>query len=465
MAEGALFVVGIGPGIPDQMTGYALKVLREVDCVVGYEKYIQSVRDLTQAECIPYPMGKEIDRCRFALELAKRKRVAVVSSGDPGIFGMASLCLELAEETIPVEVVPGMPALSFAASKVGVPLGGDFLLVSLSDLLVPWERIVYMLDRAALSDVAVVIINPGSKRRKRHLSLAANTLLRYRPPDTPVAIVEDAYTPRERVCITTLAELEDLEFTNMNATVFVGTTRTVLKGNRLITDRGYFRKGITSYFVELGGEEDPEEIEAKSLKFIRDHLKACRFSDAELEVVARMVHASADFSIASLVRFSSGFVDHTLKMLSSGCRVFVDTGMALAGVSMRLARCMGVSVERLPKVGDAPSGMTKSAWALRSLGERLRGSLLVVGNAPTVLKEAVKMHYEGMGPDAVIAVPVGFVGTVSAKRGVVESGIPHLVVEGNRGGTPVAVAALNALLRLAHESNRGASQGLPDPSQ
>lgn len=211
------------------------------------------------------------------MELARSgKRVAVVSSGDPGIYGMASLVLEMAKD-IEVEIVPGIPALSFAASRVGVPVGGDFALISLSDLLVPWEKIISTLDRVALADVVIVIVNPGSQKRAHHLSKAVNVISRYRPKNTPVAIVENACQENENIRLLTLNDLEGKPFTSMNSIIFVGCSRTKLMGGRLVTDRGYFTKGIDFYEMELEADGTGEGIEHESLSFIKKPPFGARF--------------------------------------------------------------------------------------------------------------------------------------------------------------------------------------------
>ncbi len=439
-----LWVVGTGP--EGTMSTAAVEAIRKAEVLVGYHRYVEQVRHLSSAEAVTYSMGEERERCLKALELSRKGlNVALLSGGDPGIFGMASLVLELAEDE-EVEVIPSLPSLSFAAARVGAPLGADFSLVSLSDLLVPWERIVYLLDRAAVSDTSIVLINPGSRRRRDRLPLAANTILRYRPPNTPVAVVENACQRGERITVTNLKELEAQEFTSMNAIVFIGNSRTVVKNNRLITDRGYFRRGVISHNIELGPIKSPKEIETASLRFIKEHLKAHRFPPAILEIVARMVHAVADFSIASEVAYSEDFVEKAREVIRSGGTVWTDTEMASCGISWD-------KVKPLPKPSTPPKGTTRTAWGLRSVKEQLNNSLLVVGNAPTVLFELMELMKEGHRPKAVIGCPVGFVGAAESKRLLMKSGIPYLTITGNRGGTPLAVAATNALIRLANHGD------------
>lgn len=174
------------------------------------------------------------------------------------------------------------------------------------------------------------------------------------------------------------------------------------------------------------------------------------FDPREREIVARMVHAAADFSIASFAKFKDNFVEAALDAIQNGCKIVVDTSMAAAGISKSYADTLGIMVEVIPKPGLVPSNTTRLAAGLRDYADNLWDSILVVGNAPTVIMELEKIYKEKrILPKALVAVPVGFVGTVKAKRIAEKLPVPSLIVMGNRGGTPLAVAAVNALLRLA----------------
>ena len=164
--------------------------------------------------------------------------------------------------------------------------------------------------------------------------------------------------------------------------------------------------------------------------------------------MTRAIHAVADFSIAPLFRFSPDAAEQGLELLKTGVPIWLDTRMARAGISSSLAGSLCCSLGVPRSDAGPPEGLTRSAYAFREIGEKLHGSLVVVGNAPTVLEELCRLSAEGMRPGLVIGVPVGFVGTVRAKKRLVESGLPHITLMGNRGGTPIAVAIVNALLRL-----------------
>ena len=250
--RGRLAIVGIGPGSLDQMTGRAREVLAGADCIVGNGTYLDQVAPLIGGkEVIRSSMGKEVDRARKAVELAVSRSVAVVSGGDPGVYGMASIVLEVLEHSgldIPVEVVPGVTAATAAASRLGSPLSGDFAVISLSDLLTPREEIDRRLDLAFRMGVPVVLYNPRSRGRRGHLAEALALAARHLPPETPVAFVKNAYREGEETAVTTLGSAGAMTGdVDMHATVIIGGrgSRIWKRGaetNGIITPRGYEKK-------------------------------------------------------------------------------------------------------------------------------------------------------------------------------------------------------------------------------
>jgi precorrin-3B C17-methyltransferase len=251
---GKLFIVSTGPGNLLQMTPRALKALGEADYVVGNGFYLDLVEPmLTGKQVIRSSMGREVERAKRALDLAKNHVVAMVSGGDAGIYGMASIVLEVAERSgvrVSVEVVPGITAAVSAASRLGSPLSGDYVTLSLSDLLTPWEVIARRLDLAFRMAVPVALYNPRSNGRPGNLAEAVEIARRHLPDATPVGVVKNAYRDGEEVLITTLGEIEDhLGFVDMHSIVIVGGEETRVwrtegdvKG--IITPRGYHRKYV-----------------------------------------------------------------------------------------------------------------------------------------------------------------------------------------------------------------------------
>jgi precorrin-2 C20-methyltransferase/precorrin-3B C17-methyltransferase len=240
-ATGKVWVVGLGPGDPALLTCQALRALHAADELVGYEAYLKRLEPLgIRGHFRPLPIGAEVKRAELALGLARQGRqVALVSSGDAGVYGMASVLLESpAAAEVDVEVVPGVTAATAAASRLGAPLGHDFSCVSLSDLLTPWPVIERRLEAAGQGDFVVALYNPASRERTWQLPRARDILLRYRAPATPVGLATAAYRDQARVRHTTLAELT-ADGVTMETTVVVGSSRTRLVGGRMVTPRGY----------------------------------------------------------------------------------------------------------------------------------------------------------------------------------------------------------------------------------
>jgi cobalt-precorrin 5A hydrolase/precorrin-3B C17-methyltransferase len=242
---GRLFVVGLGPGSAAQRTPAATAAVRHADVVVGYGPYVDQCADLLAPaqEVLRFPIGAEVDRCRAALDhAAAGRRVALVCSGDAGVFGMASLVLELAPTrgAPAVEIVPGVSAGAAAAAALGAPLGHDHASISLSDLLTPWSVIERRLCAAAESDLAVALYNPRSARRTWQLERAREIFLAHRPGSTPVGIVTSVDRRDQRVVATTLAAL-DPSAVDMLTIVLVGATTSRWIDGRLVTPRGYER--------------------------------------------------------------------------------------------------------------------------------------------------------------------------------------------------------------------------------
>ncbi len=252
MLEGKLYIVGVGPGHHDHMTYRAKQVIEESDTIVGYETYVNIVQDLIEGKDVyRYAMTQEVERAHQCIDLAKSgKIVSLVSSGDPGIYGMAGLIYEMLAESdwdpkngIPVEIIPGISALNSCASIIGSPLMTDFAVLSMSDLLVPWEIIVKRVEAAAQGDFVIVIYNPSSKKRIHQLQDTIKILLKYRKPTTPVAIIKGAFRDSQTVVLTDLENLPNhSDKLGMITTVIVGNSSTYNYKDLMINPRGYTSK-------------------------------------------------------------------------------------------------------------------------------------------------------------------------------------------------------------------------------
>lgn len=234
--------MGIGPGNYEDMTIRAAKALEASQVIAGYTVYVDLVKEhFPGKEFLTTPMTKEIQRCRMALEKAQQgQTTAMICSGDAGIYGMAGLILSMKEEypDVQVEVIPGVTAASSGAAVLGAPLIHDFAVISLSDLLTPWEKIEKRLRSAAEADFAICIYNPSSRKRKDYLKRACRIIGEYQSSDTVCGYVSNIGREGETYRICTLARLMEAQ-TDMFTTVFIGNSQTIRKKEAMITPRGY----------------------------------------------------------------------------------------------------------------------------------------------------------------------------------------------------------------------------------
>lgn len=305
---GRITLVGIGPGHVGHMTQRAREAIAQADVVVGYVTYIKLVADLIEGkEVVRKGMTEELDRAVSALEAARAgRRVALISSGDAGVYGMAGPTYEVLfqagwtpDDPVQVEIVPGASALNACAALVGAPLTHDFCAISLSDLLTPWPVIARRLDAVAMADFVVALYNPKSGRRTRQIVEAQRLFLRHRAPDTPVAIVKSAYRRRQQIEFRTLATMTETDI-GMLSTVLIGNSHTMLRHGLMVTPRGYAHK----YDLDDGGALRDGERPGRSLSsgllgwiesLAREHA-----AGASLDELARRHRLPADYLAAVL---------------------------------------------------------------------------------------------------------------------------------------------------------------------
>jgi precorrin-3B C17-methyltransferase len=266
-AKGVLYVVGIGPGAHDHATPAASRAIAEAELIVGYTTYIKLVADLIRGkEIVRTGMTEEIARARAAVERARAgARVALISSGDAGVYGMAGLVFEVLRDigwkrgdSPDLRIIPGITALSSCASLMGAPLVHDFCAISLSDLLTPWPVIARRIEAAAAADFVIALYNPASGRRTRQIVEAHSIISRYRQPTTPVALVKSAYRKLQRTVLTDLNHFLDYEI-GMLTTVLVGSSHTFVFEGYMVTPRGYSNK------YTVAGEPLPGQQPGRSL--------------------------------------------------------------------------------------------------------------------------------------------------------------------------------------------------------
>ena len=240
---GKLYVVGFGPGGYEHMTAKCIDVIKNADVVTGYTTYVNILKEyFPDKNYIATPMMQEVKRCEMAVEEAmKDQTVAMVSSGDSGIYGMAGIIYQVAEEKgaqIEIETVPGVTAASAAASVLGAPLMHDFAVISLSDLLTPWEKIEKRLLCASEADFVICLYNPSSKKRHDYLQKACDLMMRSKDPDTVCGTVSNIGREGETFRVMTLKELRDTRV-DMFTTVYIGNSQTKMLNGKMVTPRGY----------------------------------------------------------------------------------------------------------------------------------------------------------------------------------------------------------------------------------
>jgi precorrin-3B C17-methyltransferase len=245
-SQGKLYIVGIGPGGKEHLTKKAEKVLMSSEYVIGNGTYLDQIAFVIKGvKVIRSGMGGEVERAKKAVELSRDHVVSIVSGGDANVYGMAGLVLEVAQKDkdIDIEVIPGMTAVSAAASLLGAPIVNDFAVISLSDLLTPIEVIERRFKSAAEADFVIAVYNPKSRNRSENFGRAIEIIRKYRNDETPVGVVKSATREGETVIVTTLGKImEHNDIIDMSTLVLIGNSESRLWNNRIITPRGYQRK-------------------------------------------------------------------------------------------------------------------------------------------------------------------------------------------------------------------------------
>lgn len=463
-----LSVVGIGPGSLDLLTERARTRISSADVIMGNERYIELIKKIipTSSEVIIGKMGTEVERAKKAVVWGNRKNVVIVSGGDPGIYGMAGLILEvIGDSDIDVEIVPGITAASAAAALLGAPLSNDFAVVSLSDLLVPWPEIEKRLEGLAMMGIAVAIYNPKSKTRTTQLEKAYEIFMRFRDGKTLVGLVKNAERVGYYSEITTLSDLPDFYHQiDMSTTIIIGCSGTKNIGGRMVTRRGYENKYDYVRVEETVNQshERGDSVAAgarvweQSKAIVAEIVSKYPLSEYERRVAGRVVFANADPSFMDLIVFKHNPIEKGIQGIQDGKTIITDIEMVKAGISKRYKEKVKCFVNN-PKTREiaVKENLTRTAAGFRIAKELIRDNIVVIGNAPSTCLELSALLEEGIKPALIIATPVGFVNAADVKEDVLSTGIPCIVIRGPRGGTPSAVAIINAIIELCMEEERG----------
>ncbi|WP_289053828.1 precorrin-3B C(17)-methyltransferase [Carboxylicivirga marina] len=448
---GHIKVIGLGPGSPELFLKPAIDAIKAADVIIGYKYYFQFIQSYLQegTDCIDTGMRQEVDRAKIAFEKAEiGHKVAVISSGDAGIYGMASLVLEMAhkqQSTVDVEVIPGISAFQAAATKLGAPLSHDFVILSLSDLLTPWQLIEKRVKAAAFGDFVTVLYNPRSKKRYWQIYRLQELFLQEREASTPVAIVRQVAREEEQVTLTTLGDFNP-EIVDMFSIVIIGNSQSFVADEKMITPRGYYSK------YDEEGAPGPL-IMQESFRTIAAKLDELAISNEEKWVMMHCIHTTADFEMKDLLRVKNDAVARINDYLLQGGTIITDVTMVQSGIRKKACERYGIDIKcylhdkRTASLAKEKN-ITRTQAGIRLAVEEHPDALFVFGNAPTALIELTElMRIKGFRPAGIIGAPVGFVNVEESKHRLQTfNDLPFISIEGRKGGSNLAATIVNAVL-------------------
>lgn len=455
MKQPKIIVAGLGPGNESDITPAVMTALQEADVVVGYKYYFRFVTPHLRpgTECIDTGMKRERTRAEQAFELAEQgKTVCVISSGDAGIYGMTPLIYEMKRERgslVEIVSLPGISAFQKAAALLGAPVGHDFCVISLSDLMTPWERIERRIRAAAVADFVTAVYNPKSEGRYWQLYRLKELFLQEgRLPETPVGYVRQAGRPEEEVHITTLQDF-DPEQVDMFTVVLIGNSQSYEWNGAMITPRGYYRETDTDAAC-IG-----QDIMIRSFRTIDKELKNQDIPLDHKWTLLHAIHTTADFEMENLLHTDTGAVASLYQGIAEGRikTIVTDVTMAASGIRKGALQRLGVEVKCY--LGDprtaalaTEKGITRTQAGIRLAVEEHPEAFFVFGNAPTALMELCELIRKGKAhPAGIVAAPVGFVHVQESKHMVKPfTQIPKIIVEGRKGGSNLAATLVNAVL-------------------
>lgn len=460
MKHPRIIVAGLGPGNEEDITPAVISALQEADAVVGYKYYFRFVTPYLrpETECVDTGMKRERARAEQAFELAEQgKTVCVISSGDAGIYGMTPLVYEMKRErNSEVEIIslPGISAFQKAAALLGAPVGHDFCVISLSDLMTPWERIEKRIVAAAAADFVTAVYNPKSEGRYWQLYRFKELFLQEgRSPETPVGYVRQAGRPEQEVHVTTL-EAFNPEEVDMFTVVLIGNSQSYEWNGSFITPRGYYgEKGDKE--TRGRGDKVGQDIMIRSFRTIEKELKNKDIPLDHKWALLHAIHTTADFEMENLLHTDEGAVAALYEDIIEGRirTIVTDVTMAASGIRKGALERLGVEVKCYlgdPRTAAMASekGITRTQAGIRLAAEEHPGALYVFGNAPTALMELCELIRKGKAqPAGIVAAPVGFVHVQESKHMTKPfTQIPKMIVEGRKGGSNLAATLVNAVL-------------------
>ena len=450
---GKIIVAGIGPGSKEDITPAVLDAVREADAIVGYKYYFQFIEPFVKEGCLSIDTGmkKERERAEQAFELAEQgKTVVVISSGDAGLYGMVPLIFEMAQDrssNVHVESLPGISAFQKAASLLGAPIGHDTCIISLSDLMTPWDIIERRIRAAAMGDFVTAIYNPKSHGRYWQLYRLQELFLMVRAADTPVGYVRQAGRSEQEVKVTTLGAFNP-EDVDMFTVILIGNSQSYLADDKMITPRGYYREQVDE------GDKIGQNIMIESFRTISGELKKDYPIDHKWALL-HAIHTTADFDMENILYTDTGAVEALYNKVKDGTlkTIITDVTMVTSGIRKGALQRLGIEAKCYlsdPRVAEMTTseGITRTQAGIRLAVEEHPDALFAFGNAPTALMELCELIRKGKAcPAGIIAAPVGFVHVRESKHMVKPfKSIPKIIVEGRKGGSNLAATLCNAIL-------------------
>ncbi|MCQ2189034.1 MAG: precorrin-3B C(17)-methyltransferase [Paludibacteraceae bacterium] len=452
-----IYVAGIGPGSPEDITPAVLAAVKDSDVVVGYKYYFQFITPYLKpgTECVDTGMKKEKARAEQAFNLAESgKTVCVISSGDAGIYGMAPLIYEMKRERqSDVEIIPlpGISAFQKAAALLGAPMGHDFCVISMSDLMTPWSLIEKRIKSAAIGDFVTAVYNPKSSGRYWQLYRLKEIFLQERNPHTVVGYVRQAGREDQSVKITTLEDF-DPEDVDMFTVVIIGNSQSYEWNGSFITPRGYYREQVDE------GKNLGQSIMIKSFQTIRGELKNPNIPLWKLWPMLHAIHTTADFDMENLLWMDENATSILYdKVKNKEIKTIVtDVTMVSSGIRKGALERLGIDVCSYindPRGAEmaASENITRAQAGIRLALEDYpdgKGVLFAFGNAPTALLELCELIRKGKcKPEGIVGAPVGFVHVEESKHAAKPfKDIPKILIEGRKGGSNLAATLVNSIL-------------------
>ena len=451
---GKIIITGIGPGSKEDITPAVLEAMQKADSIVGYKYYFQFIEPYVKpgCECIDTGMKKERERAEQAFELAEQgKTVVVISSGDASIYGMAPLIYEMRnahQSDVEIETLPGISAFQKAASLLGAPIGHDMCIISLSDLMTPWEVIERRIKAAAGGDFVTAVYNPKSHGRYWQLYRLQELFLKVRSANTPVGYVRQAGREEQEVKVTTLGDFnpEDID---MFTVILIGNSQSYIADGKIITPRGYYRETPSE-------EAKPgQQIMIESFRTISGELRRKDYPLDHKWALLHAIHTTADFEMEQILYTDEGAVETLYNKVRDGSlrTIVTDVTMVVSGIRKGALQRLGIEAKCYlsdPRVAELTlrEDCTRTQAGIHLAVEEHPDALFAFGNAPTALMELCELIRKGKAhPAGIIAAPVGFVHVCESKHMVKPfKDIPKIIIEGRKGGSNLAATLCNAIL-------------------